>query len=77
MTMQNDNVMPRLWAVRLVLGEGLGTSEVSQLEMVFSELLDAEATAHLRDGGGAWQIEALFSHTPDAAIIDELLARHF
>ena len=77
MTMQNDNVTPRLWAVRLGLDEGLGTAEASQLEMVFSELLDAEATAHLRDGGGAWQIEALFSHTPDAAIIDELLARQF
>ncbi len=77
MTMQPDTDMPRLWAVRLGLDADLGAAQVSRLEMVFSELLDAEATAHLRDGAGAWQIEALFSYAPDAGIIDALLARQF
>ena len=65
------------WAVQLTLDETVSQAQMGQIEIVFSELLDAEATAHLRDGGGSWQIEALFSHAPDAGIIDGLLAPQF
>ena len=41
MTMQPDTDMPCLWAVRLGLDADLGAAQLSRLEMVFSELLDA------------------------------------
>ena len=34
-------------------------------EGVFSELLDSAATSFQRDNAGDWQIEALFTSTPD------------
>ena len=69
--------MTSLHTVRLQLDERLTTAELAGFEMVFSELLDAAATAHLRDGGGDWVIEALFTTPPDGAIIDDLLAPCF
>lgn len=68
---------PPLWTIWLALDDSVSAAEMAQIELVFSELLDAEATAHLRDDGGRWLIEALFSHAPDAAMIDSLLAPQF
>ncbi|MGC6496830.1 MAG: 50S ribosomal protein L11 methyltransferase [Candidatus Puniceispirillaceae bacterium] len=77
MTGLADPTTPPLWAVQLTLDETVSQAQMGQIEIVFSELLDAEATAHLRDGGGSWQIEALFSHAPSARMIDSLLAPQF
>lgn len=77
MTGLADLTTTPLWAVQLTLDETVSQAQMGQIEIVFSELLDAEATAHLRDGGGSWQIEALFSNVPDAGIIDSLLAPQF
>jgi len=69
--------MTSLYTARLQLDEGLTTAQLGSFETVFSELLDAAATSHLRDGGGDWLIEALFTAEPDSAIIDDLLAPCF
>lgn len=69
--------MTNLHTVRLRLDERLSTAELAGFELVFSELLDAAATAHLRDGGGEWVIEAMFTEQPDGAVIDNLLAPCF
>ena len=69
--------MTSLHTARLRLDERLTAGELAGFEMVFSELLDAAATAHLRDGGGDWVIEALFTAPPDGATIDGLLAPCF
>ena len=66
-----------LFIARLRLDETLTPDQVAGFETVFSELLDASATAHLRDGGGDWLIESLFVEEPDAAIVAELLAPVF
>ena len=68
--------MTRLHTARLQLDGALSAAQVGGFEMVFSELLDAAATSHLRDGG-AWVIEALFSIEPDIAAIQDLLAPSF
>ena len=46
--------MTALFQARLQLDERLTPAELAGFETVFSELLDAAATAHLRDGGGDW-----------------------
>ena len=69
--------MPVLYTARLQLKECLTARQIGSFEMVFSELLDAAATAHLRDDGGDWVIEAMFTGAPDSVIIDELLAPCF
>ena len=69
--------MTSLHIARLQLDESLSAAELGSFELVFSELLDAAATAHLRDGGGDWIIEAIFTAPPDDAAIDDLLAPCF
>ena len=69
--------MTSLHIARLRLDESLSVAELGSFELVFSELLDAAATAHLRDGGGDWVIEAIFTAPPDNAAIDDLLAPCF
>jgi len=69
--------MTSLYTVSLQLDQSLSPSQLASFEMVFSELLDAAATAHLRDGGGDWMIEALFTSPPDSAVIDGLLVSCF
>ena len=66
-----------LFIARLRLDESLGPDQVAGFETVFSELLDASATAHLRDGGGDWLIESLFVEAPDPAVVADLLAPVF
>ena len=66
-----------LFIARLRLDEFLGPDQVSGFETVFSELLDASATAHLRDGEGDWLIESLFVDAPDPVIVADLLAPVF
>ena len=66
-----------LFVARLNLDESLEADQVAGFETVFSELLDASATAHLRDGGGDWLIESLFVEAPDPAIVADLLAPVF
>ena len=66
-----------LFIARLRLDESLGPDQVAGFETVFSELLDASATAHLRDGGGDWLIESLFVEAPDPAAVADLLAPVF
>jgi len=69
--------MASLYTARLQLDERLSARQLGSFEMVFSELLDAAATAHLRDGGGDWVIEAMFTARPDGVAIEELLAPCF
>lgn len=73
--------MTQLYQARLRLPEALAGDQLQLFETVFSELLDAEATSHLRVGpGGAdgdWLIEAIFTFDPDASVIDDLLAAAF
>ena len=69
--------MTSLYTARLQLDASLTAPEVASFELVFYELLDAAATAHLRDGDGPWMIEALFTAAPEGAVIDDLLAPCF
>ena len=69
--------MTGLHTARLQLDKRLTAPQIGSFEMVFSELLDAAATAHLRDDGGDWVIEAMFTAVPDSVIIGELLAPCF
>ena len=73
--------MTQLHQARLRLPEALNAGELAAFETVFSELLDAEASSHLRVGpGGAdgdWLIEAIFTFAPDATVIDAMLLPAF
>ena len=69
--------MTALFQARLQLDERLTPAELAGFETVFSELLDAAATAHLRDGGGDWLIEALFTDPPAEDAVAALLAPVF
>ena len=69
--------MTALFQARLQLDERLTPTELAGFETVFSELLDAAATAHLRDGGGDWLIEALFTDPPAEDAVAALLAPVF
>ena len=69
--------MTALFQARLQLDERLTPAELAGFETVFSELLDAAATAHLRDGGGDWLIEALFTDPPAKDAVAALLAPVF
>ena len=69
--------MSALVQARLQLDERLAPDELARFETVFSELLDAAATAHLRDGGGDWLIEALFTEPPAEDAVAALLAPVF
>ena len=69
--------MTALFQARLQLDERLTPAELAGFETVFSELLDAAATAHLRDGGGDWLIEALFTDPPAEDELAALLAPVF
>ena len=69
--------MSGLHSVTLHLDAALDPAQVAGFETVFSELLDAAATSHLRVDGGGWLIEALFTAPPSRAIIEELLAPCF
>jgi len=69
--------MTSLYIARLTLDESLSAARLASFELVFSELLDAAATAHLRDAGGSWLIEAMFTAQPDNAAIDGLLGPCF
>lgn len=69
--------MTALFQAQLRLDENLTAAQLAAFETVFSELLDAEATAHLRDGGGEWLIEALFIDPPSQEAVAELLAPAF
>ena len=62
--------MTTLQSVVLTLPARLDDRAMAVFEGVFSELLDSAATSFQRDNAGDWQIEALFTSTPDAAIID-------
>ena len=69
--------MTTLQSVVLTLPARLDDRAMAVFEGVFSELLDSAATSFQRDNAGDWQIEALFTSTPDAAIIDQMLAPLF
>ena len=69
--------MTALQSVILTLPARLDDRAMTAFEGVFSELLDSAATSFQRDNAGDWQIEALFTSTPDAAIIDQMLAPLF
>ena len=69
--------MSGLHSVTLTLDAALDPAEMAGFEMVFSELLDAAATSHLRSDDGRWLIEALFTIRPDSDAIDGLLAPSF
>ena len=69
--------MTAFFQARLQLDERLTPAELAGFETVFSELLDAAATAHLRDGGGDWLIEALFTDPPAKDAVAALLAPIF
>ena len=69
--------MTALFKAQLHLDKTLTEAQLAGFEMVFSELLDAEATSHLRDGGGDWLIEALFTNPPSVESFAALLAPVF
>ena len=69
--------MSGLHSVTLTLDERLDPAEMAGFEMVFSELLDAAATSHLRREDGSWLIEALFTEAPDRGAVEGLLAPSF
>ena len=66
--------MTALQSVVLTLPARLDDRAMAAFEGVFSELLDSAATSFQRDDVGDWQIEALFTFTPDTAMIDQMLA---
>jgi ribosomal protein L11 methyltransferase len=66
--------MTALQSVVLTLPAQLDDRAMAAFEVVFSELLDSAATSFQRDDAGDWQIEVLFTFTPDAAMIDQMLA---
>jgi hypothetical protein len=66
--------MTALQSVVLTLPARLDDRAMTAFERIFSEFLDSAATSFQRDDSGDWQIEALFEFTPDAAIIDQMLA---
>ena len=66
--------MTALQSVVLTLPARLDDRAMAAFEGVFSELLDSAATSFQRDDAGDWQIEALFTFTPDAAMVDQMLA---
>ncbi|MGB0583874.1 MAG: 50S ribosomal protein L11 methyltransferase, partial [Candidatus Puniceispirillaceae bacterium] len=65
--------MTALQSVVLTLPARLDDRAMAAFEGVFSELLDSAATSFQRDDAGDWQIEALFTFTPDVAMIDQML----
>ena len=74
--------MTDIYAIALQLPGHLTEPELTQFEMVFSELLDSEATSDLRDTAiddvtKDWCIEALFLFAPDMAMLNTLLAPAF
>ena len=69
--------MTIIYAVRLDLPEVTDAKIVASFEAVFSELLESEATSHVRNAEGRWNIEALFLTSPDEAVIAQLLAPVF
>ena len=74
--------MTTIYAIDLGLPGHLTEQELTQFEVVFSELLDSEATSHLRDtsiddASVDWRIEALFLFAPDMDIVTDLLAPAF
>ena len=69
--------MTVIYAVRLDLPEVTDANIVASFEAVFSELLESEATSHVRTPQERWKIEALFLFPPDEPIITQLLAPVF
>ena len=66
--------MTALQSVVLTLPARLDDRAMAAFERIFSEFLDSAATSFQRDDAGDWQIEALFTFTPDAAMIHQMLA---
>ena len=66
--------MSRLHSVTLQLEAPLEAAQAAAFEMVFSELLDAAATSHMRTDDGGWLIEALFAGAPARGAVEDLLA---
>ncbi|MEC8712241.1 MAG: 50S ribosomal protein L11 methyltransferase, partial [Pseudomonadota bacterium] len=69
--------MSRLHSVTLQFDAPLEAAQAAGFEMVFSELLDAAATSHMRTDDGGWLIEALFAEAPDRGAVEDLLAPSF
>ena len=69
--------MSRLHSVTLQFDAPLEAAQAAGFEMVFSELLDAAATSHMRTDDGGWLIEALFAGAPDRGAVEDLLAPSF
>ena len=69
--------MTVIYAVRLDLPEVTDANIVTSFEAVFSELLESEATSHVRTPQERWKIEALFLFPPDEPKITQLLAPVF
>ena len=69
--------MTIVYAVRIDLPEVTDAKIVAGFESVFSELLESEATSHVRNAEGHWNTEALFLTSPDEAVIAQLLAPVF
>ena len=51
--------------------------DITEFEMVFSELLDSAAVSFQRNGAGKWVIEALVQDQPDLSAANALLAPLF
>ena len=69
--------MTTIYAVRLDLPEVTDAKIVAGFEAIFSELLESEATSHVRTSQSCWNIEALFLSPPDEVVITQMLAPVF
>ncbi len=69
--------MTDLLTASLELPARLTDGDVSDFELVFSELLDSLAVSQRRIENGNWVIEAIFQYLPDLCIINDLLGPLF
>jgi ribosomal protein L11 methyltransferase len=69
--------MTDLLTLSLSLPAGLADKDVTEFEMVFSELLDSVAVSYQRSADGDWSISALFQDRPDMDVVNALLAPLF
>ena len=69
--------MSQLQCFSLTLPGSVAERDVTEFDLVFSELLDSVAVSFYRKGGGSWAIEALFHEQPDMSVVTALLAPLF
>ena len=69
--------MSKLLKLSVTLPAKLNDQDVSEFEMIFSELLDSAAVSLFRKNSGDWIIDVLFHKQPDMSVINILFASLF